>query len=54
MIEHASAPTISDAIGANRDSTSEARISAGSSASDRRVCRIVEISMSVRVLPAAP
>ena len=45
VIEQAIAPTISDAIGANSDSTSAARISGGSSASALLVSMSLLISM---------
>src|SRR5262245_49359288 len=44
-MEHATAPTISDAIGANSDSIKAARISFGSSASDLRVWSSFLINM---------
>ena len=50
IIEQASAPTISEMIGANSESISAARISCGSPASAFRVCKSRLIS--IRITPA--
>src|SRR5690348_16438343 len=54
MIEQATAPTISDAIGANSDSISAARISLGSSASALRVWSNFLINMRPTQLSRRP